>query len=147
MAYAIQSDITAAYGPDALLAADRDGDGAVDGDAVTAALNSAAAEIDAALAVRYDLPIAGEHLHLTQICIDIAVYRMSNARGYVTDEQRLRYEDARAALRDYASGKAALVLPADPDADPDDLVAGGGPRPIVAGGPPRIFGRNSMRGF
>ncbi len=145
----MQSDITDLYGPDALAAADQDGDGVIDAAQVSKALASAGAEIDSYIGVRYALPVPGSHPHLTQICVDIALYRLSNARGWVTDELRQRYEDALKALRAYADGKAALTLPADPT-DPDafgDSDSSQGPRPMLTSGPERIFSRDKLRGL
>lgn len=146
MSYATQSDITALYGADALAAADQDGDGVIDAAQVASALGSAAAEIDSYIGVRYALPISGTHPHLMQICVDVALYRLSNARGWVTDELRLRYEDAVKALRAYAEGKAALNLPADPDIATDED-GGSSPRPMLTSGPARIFSRDKLRGL
>ncbi|WP_296639303.1 phage protein Gp36 family protein [Roseinatronobacter sp.] len=65
----------------------------------------------------------------------------------LSEEHRRRYEDALGALKRIAKGEAALVLPADPNADPDSATADQGPRPIVTGGPERIFSRDQMKGL
>lgn len=146
MTYATPQDITDLYGPDALIATDVDGDGVVDMDQVNKSLASASAEIDSYLAARYTLPIAGTHPYLVQLCVDIAIYRQSNARSFVTEEVRTRYEDAVKALRAYADGKASLVLPVDPDA-PDGAADDAGPQPMLLSGPDRVFSRDKMRGL
>lgn len=143
MTYATQADIIDLYGLDALAAADRDGDGVADLEAVAKALNSASAEADSYLSVRYETPVSGTHPHLVQICVDIALYRLSNARGFLTDELRVRYDDALAALKAYAAGKAALKIPVDSDADPE--LVDQGARPMLTTGPARIFGRDTLR--
>lgn len=144
MTYATPQDITDLYGLDALAATDADGDGTADLDQVNKSLVSASAEIDSYLAARYTLPITGTHPHLVQLCVDIAIYRQSNARSFVTEEVRKRYEDAVRALRAYADGKAALVFPKDPAAPADDA---DGPRPLMTSGPERIFSREKLRGL
>jgi len=145
MPYATPSDITTAYGPDALFAADRDGDGAADAGIVEAALADASAEIDSFLANRYSLPLDGAHAVLTRICIDIAIYRMASTADVVSDAMRTRFEDAQKALHDFSSGKRRLVMP-DPEAEEGEPSIDG-PQPIVQDGPPAIFGRNSTRGL
>ncbi|MGP9788942.1 gp436 family protein [Roseinatronobacter sp. NSM] len=143
MAYATQSDIVELYGPDALFVADRDGDGVADTAAVTRALEGAQDEIDTYIAVRYRLPLAQPARILRQYAVDIALYRLALSADVLSDEHRRRYEDTIAALKRIAKGEAALVMPADDDAEDD----GQGPRPIVVGGPERIFSREKMRGL
>ncbi|SNR22893.1 DUF1320 domain-containing protein [Paracoccus sediminis] len=148
MSYATAPDIVDLYGPSALYVADRDNDGTVDAAAVDRALVSASDEIDSHVGVRHALPLAAVPGILRQHCVDIAVYRLALSADVLTEEHRRRYEDAVAHLRRIAEGKAALVLPADPDAPTDpDAPEMTGPRPIVASGPPRLFTRGAMRDF
>lgn len=142
MPYATQADIVTLYGADALVVADRDGDGLPDAAAVARALELASAEIDTHLAARYRLPLPAGVPMLGQWCVDIALYRLAQTADVLSEEMRRRYEDALAALKRVAEGKAALVLPTDPEA-PEG--ADTSPRPIVAGGPPRLFTRDRMR--
>jgi len=146
VAYATQADIEAIYSADALaVAADRDGDGVADPASVAAALERASSEIDLHIGARYALPLASTPVQLVQIAVDIALYRLVLDAGVRTDEHRTRYEDAVAMLRRIADGKAALTLPPDPLADPDDPTLGQGPQPIVISGPPRLFSRDTTR--
>ncbi|WP_296639187.1 gp436 family protein [Roseinatronobacter sp.] len=147
MAYADQSDIADLYGPHALVVADRDGDGVADSAAVARALSAATDEIDSYLAVRYTLPLPMVPGILRQFAVDIALYRLALGADVLSEEHRRRYEDALGALKRIAKGEAALVLPADPNADPDSPTADQGPRPIVTGGPERIFSRDQMKGL
>lgn len=142
MAYATQADIAELYGADALHVADRDGDGLADTGAVTRALEGASDEIDSHLAVRYRLPLAEPPRILRQYAVDIALYRLALSADVQSEEHRRRYKDAIDALKLIAEGKAALVMPVNPEAEDD----GQGPRPIVAGGPERLFSRDKMRG-
>ncbi|HAW49166.1 MAG TPA: DUF1320 domain-containing protein [Roseovarius sp.] len=144
MAYATQSDIETLYGADALAVADRDGDGVADAATVSRALEAASAEIDSYVGVRHDLPLEGAHPVLTQYCVDIALYRLSVAATYVTEEGRQRYEDAIAALKRIAKGEQHLAIPADPESDEADFES---PSPIVSGGPERAFSREKTRGL
>lgn len=143
MAYATQSDIVELYGADALFVADRDGDGMADTAAVARALEGAQDEIDSYIAVRYRLPLPQPARILRQYAVDIALYRLALSADVLSEEHRRRYDDTIAALKRIAKGEAALVMPADHDAEED----GQGPRPIVAGGPERIFSREKMKGL
>lgn len=148
MPYAAALDIVALYGPSALYVADRDNDGVADAAAVDRALVSASDEIDSHVGVRHALPLAAVPGILRQHCVDIAVYRLALSADVLTEEHRRRYDDAVAHLRRIAEGKATLVLPVDPDAVADpDAPEMAGPRPIVSGGPPRLFTRDAMREF
>jgi phage gp36-like protein len=145
MAYATQADIVTLYGDDALHVADRDGDGLADSAAVARALDHASAEIDTHIAARYALPLASTPAMLTAWCVDIALYRLALTADVLSEEHRRRYDDALAALRRVAEGKAALVFPADPNPDPEAEPEDTSPRPIVAGGPERLFSRATLR--
>lgn len=145
MAYATQSDIVELYGDDALVVADRDGDGLADSTAVARALTHASAEIDTYLAARYPLPLTSVPLMLTAWAVDIGVYRLALSADVLSEEHRRRYEDALAALRRVAEGKAALVFPVDPDAPAPETPADTSPRPVVTAGPARLFTRQTLR--
>lgn len=145
MAYATQADIVTLYGDDALVVADRDGDGLPDAAAVARALDHASAEIDTHLAARYPLPLASVPMMLTSWAVDIAVYRLALSADVLSDEHRRRYEDALAGLKRVAEGKAALVFPADPDAETPETPVDTSPHPIVVGGPERLFTRQTLR--
>lgn len=140
MPYAADADIVELYGPDALTVADRDGDGIPDFGAVARALADAGDEIDSFLAVRYSLPLAATPGIVRRLCVDIAVYRLALSADVLTDEHRRRYEDALAHLKRLAKGEAVLPLPAEGE---DSLTAG--PRPVVTGGPARLFSRAELR--
>lgn len=147
MAYATQADIEAIYSPDALYVADRDGDGVADAAAVTRALDAASAEIDSYLGVRHTLPLSETPAVLIQPCVDIALYRLALSRSVLTEEHRTRFEDAIVFLTRVANGKAALNLPAPVDPETGETTEFNSPRPIVSGGPSRVFGREETRGL
>jgi len=145
MPYATQADIVTLYGDDALVVADRDGDGLADSAAVARSLSHASAEIDTHIAARYSLPLPAIPEMLTAWCVDIALYRLALSADVLSEEHRRRYEDALSSLRRVAEGKAALVFPANPDATPEETPEDTSPRPIVVGGPPRLFTRDTLR--
>ncbi len=146
MAYALRDDIITLYSEDALYVADRDGDGVVDAGAVARALTSASGEIDSYLGVRYSLPLEVAPELLRQFCVDIAIYRLALSCDVLSEEHRRRYEDTIKHLDKIAKGTASLNLPGPVDPDTGEATQTS-PRPIVAGGPPREFTREKMRGL
>ena len=145
MAYATQSDITTLYSENALYVADRDGDGAVDTDAVARALSLASDEIDSYIGVRYKLPLTAAPGLLLQFCVDIALYRLASSGDVLTDDSRRRYDDTIKHLKDISRGAASLVLP--DTGDGSETSEPTRPRPIVTGGPAREFTRDKLWGF
>lgn len=121
--YATAQDIIDLYTEDELLiVADRDDNGSIDAAIVDKALSGATAVIDGYLGQRHQLPLATPPPRLQEVCIDIAMYRLSAANGY-TDEKRQRYDDAIRWLEHLAAGKVGLGLPdvdgGDDTPDPD----------------------------
>jgi phage gp36-like protein len=93
--YATQTDLEDRFGTDEVLrASDRDGSGVADPAAITSCLTAATGEIDSYVRVRYDLPLTAPPEHLEHLCCDIAMYRLSADSTALTEEKRVRYEDA-----------------------------------------------------
>ncbi|MGV6839988.1 MAG: gp436 family protein [Planktomarina sp.] len=151
MPYATQDDIIRLYSQNALYVADRDGNGVPEQDAVQSALSMASSEIDSFLGVRYAVPVSPVPDLLVQFAVDMALYRLASSRDMLSDEHRRRYEDAVSHLKQIAAGKAALIIPVDPDAPPAqsgaDVEIDATPQPIVAAGPGREFTRAKMQGL
>ncbi len=148
MAYATQADIEAIYSPDALYVADRDGDGAAEAAAVTRALQSASDEIDSYIGLRYQVPLDPAALPgvIRQACVDIALYRLALGADVLSEEHRRRYEDAVTLMRRIGKGEAMLPLP-DPAPAPGETPLPDGVRPIVTGGPDKVWTRAKTRGL
>jgi phage gp36-like protein len=72
-----------------------------------AALDSASAEADSYLATRYQTPVAAPGPVLAQAVLDIARFRLWDARA--PEEVRERYKTAIAWLRHIAAGQALLT--------------------------------------
>ncbi|WP_456390246.1 gp436 family protein [Profundibacter sp.] len=144
MAYATQADIITIYSEDALFVADRDGDGMVDADAVTRALDMASSEIDSFLGVRYDVPLASAPEVIKQIAVDFAIYRLALSSDVLSEEHRQRYKDGKEHLIRFGEGKAYLDLPAEPLGEGETPLPDG-PQPIVSGGPEKLFTREKTR--
>lgn len=149
MAYATQTDIEELYGADALVAADRDGDGVADAPAVTRALSDASDEIDTYLAVRYAVPLAEVPAIVRQLAVDLSLYRLALTEDVLTEELTRRRDEAIKSLQRLADGKQRLVFPSDGtiDADGDGEIDDNSPRPIVQSGPEREFTRDKMKGL
>ena len=105
--YATPEDLQTALGEQRLIRiADRDDDRIPDEAVIRDALARASAEIDAALGVRYRLPLASVPERLRSLAIDLAHYHLDLDP---TDDLGRRAKDARAALRAIASGAEALA--------------------------------------
>jgi len=129
--YVTQDGYAARFSEEELLAlTDRDGDGTVDETVWSAAAADAEAEVDAALAARYSLPL--EHVPDAVRWAAYAVLRI-RLNPHVGEDHPARhtYTDARDWLRRVARGDASLGLP---DEQAEDV---GGSRPAVVGGGPR----------
>ncbi|WP_178860820.1 gp436 family protein [Thiomicrorhabdus cannonii] len=115
MVYATQQDIENRYGVDALLViADRNEDQVVDAAVVAAALEDASAEIDSYVGAKYPLPLATAPRVLSQLCADIAFYKLSADADAATEERRKRYKDALDLLKRFSRGEVTLGLPQPP---------------------------------
>jgi phage gp36-like protein len=111
MGYAVQADIEQRYGENFLwTVADRDGDGVLDSDAISRALEDGAAEIDVYLNGRYSLPLATVPRTLVLCCVDITAYNLATGTA-LSDEIKERYNRAIGLLKRISDGKADLGLP------------------------------------
>lgn len=123
MAYATSTNVTERYSnAELLIVSDRDGNGTADTGIITQALDDASSEMDAYLGARYSLPLSSTPDMLVRICVDIAMYRMSENAASMTDERRRRYDDAIAFLRNIADGKATLGIDEPADSSATDAI-------------------------
>lgn len=131
MTYATSQDLIDRYGVDELnQLADRDGDGAWDADVVTRALTDTDAEIDAALASRYPLPLATVPALLVGVASDLARYRLYV--DAVPDRVRDAASNARKILAALASGAMSLGLPAASEPLPANMARVSSPDPVFS---------------
>jgi phage gp36-like protein len=110
MPYATPDDLTARLGPDlAAFLADDDLDAAPDTSILTAALDDASAQIDAALSRRYAVPFDPVPERLVRLTVDLAVRHLYlRRREAIPSETDLAYAQALAELVDLATGRAQL---------------------------------------
>jgi phage gp36-like protein len=140
VAYAVQADLEGHYGQ---LEVERSAERAADRNhsdiptAVTKALTTATSEIDSYVGVVHDLPLLTVPSRLVDICCDIGLYRLSYDAGMLTEEKRLRYEDAIKWLTNLSKGIVDLGLPAADEPPSTELVE-------VASST-RLFTRSTMR--
>lgn len=140
MAYASLQTLIDAYGEDEVVrSADRDNDGVADVGVVDRGLADADGEIDSYIGVKYKLPLDVVPGVLVTHAGVIALYRMSENTGVLTDEKRKRYEDTIRWLRDVSAGKATLGGQPEPDAK-----VAGGIRMVAA---PREYTVQKVRGI
>lgn len=143
MPYADQQYMDDYFGnAEVLIAADRDGSGSVDQSVVRNALDSASEEIDSYVGVKYDLPLSTKLTTevLKRISADIAMYRMSVTSHSLTEEKRIRYEDAIKWLVKLSMGQATLGAEEETETA-DDLTV------KSTSSEPRLFSRTKMRGL
>lgn len=141
MPYATQQDMLELEGEDAVYAAaDRNGDGTLDEDAIARALDNASGEMNSYIGQRYDLPLAIDPPWAKQTCIDIAIYRLCRGADRLSKPIIKRYEDAQSFLSQVAGGKAGLGLPTTPSTGAGTAGEVIGGEILVASGE-RMFGR------
>ena len=106
MPYATQADLETRFGSEELAQrTDRINGSVIDATVVARALADADAEIDAYLAVRYQLPLASVPAALGRVACDIARYRLCDVPP---EEVRTRYEDAVRDLKRAADGSLVV---------------------------------------
>ena len=91
--------------------------GEVDNDRLTAALVAASVEIDSYIGTRYSIPVMVDPVPLTlvDVCIDVAVYKLSRGDGVLTDEVKVIYDRAVKWLEKVRDGKASVGIAAPLD--------------------------------
>jgi phage gp36-like protein len=110
MAYASQSDLETRFGSQELIKLTSRGGSTVDAAVLDRAIEDAGAEIDAYLAVRYQLPLSNVPPVLGLICCDMARYFLYG--NQMVPAVRDRYEDAVRRLKAISSG--GMMLEATP---------------------------------
>lgn len=139
--YAARADLVEAFGSDnvdrlSIRPGDEDGS-----EAVTRALTYAAGLIDAALSVRFSLPLPVVPDLLRDIACDLAMARLASSDGsaMLTDDLKDRQTQARKDLRAISEGQMNLGLPSAQE--------GARPQPIVASTGGKLFTRDRLRDF
>lgn len=109
MAYATQEDFIKTFSKrEAVSLTDERRTGEVGSENLANALERASAIIDGYLVGRYTLPWADSPRILTGYCCDIARYQLASDYNILTEEIKLRYDDAIKFLTAVASGKINL---------------------------------------
>lgn len=142
MAYCTQADMVTQYGEVLLRDATDRGDiasGSIDGAAVSRAIASADALIDAALAVRYSLPLAVTPALVNELSMTIALYKLHSS--VAPEKVRKDYEDALAQLRQIAAGTLKVADRAGEE------IAGDDDEGVVTNEPERLLTNESMKGY
>ncbi len=139
MPYATLQDLLTYKGEDVVtLLSDKDGDGHYDEPVVDRALAAAEGIVNSYLSNKYQLPLSETPTEIREAVLDIAVYKLADGPGKLTDDIRRRYEDVIAWLRDLAGGKAQLGVAVPPPS------TGGG---VFSSSEERNFGRGKMKGL
>lgn len=139
MDYATRDDLNAAFGQDMvdrLAARPENEDGT---EAVARALSYSTGVVNAALSVRFTLPLPEVPVLLRDIAADLAIARLASDATSLTDDLKLREKTARSDLDKVATGKMNLGLPAQSEGDR--------PQPIVSSTGGKLMTRESLRRF
>jgi len=142
MAYCTQADMVTQYGEVLLRDATDRGDiasGSIDAAAVSRAIASADALIDAALAVRYSLPLAVTPALVNELSMTIALYKLHSS--VAPEKVRKDYEDALAQLKQIAAGTLKVA-----DSTGEEI-AGDDDEGVVTNEPERLLTAESMKGY
>lgn len=141
MSYASLADLIERAGEDEILqVADRDSDGVIDPDVVTAALVHADNMANGYLAVRFALPLATVPDLLRTWCISIARYHLH--RDGPPDHIVRDYRDAIASLKDLARGVIDLPIGVN---DPAPAASSSGAAVVVGDEP--VFSKACLEGW
>ncbi len=107
--YATKNDMILAFGErECISLTDTERLGKISEAVMEAALVRASSEIDGYLVARYRTPFADTARILTGRCGDIARYHLATAHRVLSEEIRLRYEDAIRFLEKVAEGRIGL---------------------------------------
>lgn len=146
MSYASHEDMVLRFGETKLaqLTCRNGGHGAPDEpdpDRIGAALGDASETIDGYAAGRYRVPLSPVPAPVRRWCADMAIYYLYAATGKVPEDVRKAFEDALAGLKDMARG--VIVFQCE-GVTTEEVSASGD---VVMAVPPRMFTRDSTRGF
>ncbi|MCM0757352.1 DUF1320 domain-containing protein [Sporomusa sphaeroides DSM 2875] len=123
--------------------------GVIDEAAVESAIEMAQAEIDAYAAAQYPVPFALVPKIITKFAVDIALYNLFSGHGFSFEEDSpdkiilQRYKDAVKFLEKLSEG--AVSIGGGSAADP--ATAGVAVNQTVIQNPPRLFNRDTMKGY
>ena len=143
MAYTSKAELVTRWGSqETLRSADRDPlDGVSEDAAIAAACLDACSLVDSYLVqAKIDVPVAPVPEVLTMHATNVAMYMLSQGVAVLTEEKRLRYEDALSWLKLLATGKADLPgLPGQPEAQAPT-------RRVRGTGEPLVYTASKLRG-
>jgi len=80
-----------------------------DAEVVNEIIAQADAEIDAYLAVRYQLPLSETPARVKALSVDLALYHLYTRRSVMPEVRRQKYEDAVKFLKDVGAGRAEII--------------------------------------
>jgi phage gp36-like protein len=137
MAYSTQDDVLSMISQAELAALTSEAGEIPDSQVVAAAISRADAEIDAALGLRYAVPLSLVPERVKTLSVDLALYHLYSRRGVAPEVWCRKYQDALAFLKQVAGGQATL---AGSEGDPP----GASREPAELNGPTRVFSRDTL---
>ena len=136
MAYATKQDMIDRFGEGELAQlTDRDAGASINDAVLDQALADADDHIDAALAVRYDLPLSSTPPLLKRIAATIARYFLHD--DAVTETVKDQFDEVQVLLGQIANGKRSLGI------NSSDATTSG----AAVSGPDRVFSRDTLKDF
>lgn len=108
---------------------------------VTEVIARADAEIDAYLAVRYQLPLAETPPRVKFLSVDLALFHLYSRRSVAPEVRQQKRDEAVAFLKLVAAGKAEIIGAAGVE------VPGDAQDVTEISSATRVFSRDEMRGF
>lgn len=141
MAYCTQDDLLKLVPLSELAQITAESGDTPDAAVVAEAIAKADAEIDAYLAVRYQLPLLETPAQIKNLAVDLALYHLYSRRSIAPAVRRQKYEDAVAFLKLVGAGKAVIV-----GASGQEEI-GAVDEVIEVSSQDRVFDRNKMRDF
>lgn len=109
-----------------------------DAEVVEENIAKADAEIDAYLAVRYQVPLAATPARVKALSADLALYHLYTRRSVMPEVRRQKYEDAVKFLKDVGAGRAEII-------GADGVEAPGDAQEVTEiSSSPRVFSREKM---
>lgn len=121
---------------------DDDDTGVVDLDHVNQAITDADAEINGYLGTRYAVPLDPVPAVIGKYAVDIAIYNLESRRRGASESRKERYDNAIGYLRLVAKGTVTLGVN-----DPEDTPRESEAPKLASSNPPRVFSRDTMKGF
>jgi len=131
MAYCSQDDLLTMIPAAELAELTTESGDTPDAAVVAEAIDKAASEIDAYLALRYDLPLAATPPQVKNLAVDLALYHLYSRRSVAPAVRQKKYEAAVAFLKEVAAGLVLVEGAGEPSGDTRQVGGFSGDRRVL----------------